>query len=148
MALFEFHITQHVDVDRLDNKLDHIIKNQKLIMKELDDLKVVVAEQKTEITKLKTAVDLEQEQIAKLLELNAEFAAAQQLKITELEAKIAEGATPEELTALAEEIKTHTTEIITTREDLAATIADEPEEPPVEPPVEPPAEEGFARPVR
>lgn len=103
MALFEFHITNNVDLEEVTKKLDHIIKHQHEIM-------ATIAELSAKVDTLQTALDAEQEQIA------AAIAALKQT-VTDLNAIIAEGGTAEERQALSDKLDA----VIT---DLQGTIAE------------------------
>lgn len=115
MALFEFHIHNHVDADSINSKLDKL-------MALIDDLKTQVADLKQQTTDLQAAVDLEQQQIASLLETNAATVTALNQQIASLREQLANSPTPEAL----QEVITGLTEvkdsIATSKADLEGTV--------------------------
>jgi hypothetical protein len=55
MPIFEYHIHNHVDLEEVTKKIDHLIKNQKIIMAAIDTLKEKLAVSDEKITILTTA---------------------------------------------------------------------------------------------
>jgi len=97
MATVENHFHNHVDIDFLIKKLDHILKHQHEIMGKIDELT-------SEIQTLKTSVAEERAEVnAKLDEQTA--------KIDQLQQAVNDGGTPEQLTSLIAEVKTINEEV-------------------------------------
>lgn len=108
MALFEFHIHNHVDLEEVTKKIDHILTHQHEIMATIADLTA-------KVDALETALNAEQEQIKEAIE-------GLQATIDELRANEAANGTPEERQALADKLDAIKT-------DLEGTIADTPPTP-------------------
>lgn len=84
-ALFEFHIHNHVDLEDVHKKLDHIIKHQHEIMANITDLQNKLAE-------LKSAWDTENQEITDKL-------TGLQTEVQSLKDIIAAQGTPEQVDA-------------------------------------------------
>lgn len=103
-------------------KLNHI-------MGQIDDLKAEVAGAKEDLANLQATVDAEQAQLAALLETNAGVVTALNQKISDLEDQLAEAQDPTVLQEAIDGLKEIRASIVTAREDIQTTVADEPAEP-------------------
>lgn len=99
-----------------------ILEHLKEILMSLQTLSKEVGELRTQVTDLKAAIDTEQQQVADAVgRLNTTIATLQE--------QIANGATPQQLQAVADEIVAVRNDLAAAKEDLASTIADEPTDP-------------------
>jgi chromosome segregation ATPase len=118
----EYVTHNHVDMGEVLGKLNHLIQHQHEIMALIDDLKVQVADLKQQTTELQASVDLEQSQIAALLETNAATVTSLNQQIAALQEQLANSPTPEAL----QEVITGLTEvkdsIATTKADIQGTV--------------------------
>lgn len=101
-----------------------ILNNQNKIMSAIDDLKEQAANLQTQMDGLQQSLDAEQAQIAQLLETNAQVVVDLNTQITNLNAQIAAGATPEQIREVATALTDISESITTTRTDLEGTVAD------------------------
>lgn len=90
MALFEFHITNHVDIDSINSKLNQIMATLQELSAKVDELQ--------------TALDAEQQQIADAI-------AALQQTVTDLQAQLTDGGTTEERQAVLDKLNAVITDL-------------------------------------
>lgn len=117
------HYHNHVDMEGVLGKLNHILNHQHEIMALIDDLKTQVADLKQQTADLQASVDLEQSQIASLLETNAQVVTDLNAQIAALQEQVANGATPEALQEVIAELTTVKDSIATTKGDIEGTVA-------------------------
>jgi len=96
-------------------------------MSKIDELNDQVAALKTQVADLQAAVDAEQQQIEQLLNQNAAVVTDLNNQITILNEQLAQGATPEQLSALSSSLNDIKESIATTKADIEGTVPDDSE---------------------
>lgn len=93
-------------------------------MATIEELNTQVADLNAKADALQVSLDAEQEQLAALLATNAQVVTDLNTRIAELQAIIDAGgsATPEQLQALSDGIKTATDKLDTTKADLEGSV--------------------------
>jgi len=116
------------ELQEIRNSLSLILKQNKKIMATVQELKDQVADLNSKVDDLQTSLDAEQAQIQGLLDTNAQVVTDLNAKIVELQAIIDAGgsATPADLQAISDGIKTATDKIATEKADLEGTVPDAP----------------------
>lgn len=113
------------DLKRVLNNQDLIIQKLNNIMGQIEELQQQSTDLKTKVAELQASVDLEQSQIASLLETNAQVVTDLNARNAELEALLANAPNPEALQAVIDSNKETIDAIAVTKADIEGTVADE-----------------------
>lgn len=122
--MFTINVHNHVDTAQILNELNIIKLQNQTIMARIDELNQQVTDLQSQVTALQTSVDAEQEAINQLLQQNAAVVTDLNNQIATLQAQIAEGATPDQLNALASNLTAISESIATTKADIEGTVTD------------------------
>lgn len=125
------HIYHHIGDDKEEKDFRKKVlellfvnnQNQTTIMALIDDLKTQVSDLKQGQTDLQATVDAEQAQIAALLETNAQVVSDLNAQIAVLQAQVANGASPEQLTEVITSLTEMKDSLATTKADIEGTVS-------------------------
>ena len=113
-------------LDRIDKNIQLLLTNQIKIMTAIDDLKTKADSLQTQVNDLQTSLDNEQAQVQQLLDTNAGVVTDLNNQITTLKEQLANGATAEQISGVADILTNISNSLATTRTDLESTVPDQP----------------------
>jgi seryl-tRNA synthetase len=130
--------------NKTDEQFYFLSQQNAIIMTQVEQLKQASTELRAEVTNLQGALDKEQDQVSRLLQINRDTETRLNETIASLQKQLADATDPEALQSVIDDLNATKDALRNTKADLETTV-DVAEEPPVEePPVEgeqPPTDE-------